>query len=248
MGAWPFSRTACPSRTRAARMCSTPSRARSHAAPSRRSWAPTARESPHSYACSRASGAPRADASRSTNENSHHSTHARGRAGSRMSSSDRRSRSISMCAVWSNSDASAPRARAGPWMRRSSASLSVTRRSARSDRSRSGSDSASRSRAHGRSSRDEHQLSTLGALRELARRGLGVGVVIHDLTLATRTSDHALVLARDGSTDSHGTRARVLTPGTLTRVFGVPFASGVVEGQRVMTPIGGPRAHPGSGR
>jgi len=94
----------------------------------------------------------------------------------------------------------------------------------------------------------EHQLSTLGALRELARRGLGVGVVIHDLTLATRTSDHALVLARDGSTDSHGTRARVLTPGTLTRVFGVPFASGVVEGQRVMTPIGGPRAHPGSGR
>jgi len=88
----------------------------------------------------------------------------------------------------------------------------------------------------------EHQLATLGALRELAARGAGVAIVMHDLTLAARTGDRALVLGRDGTVAAAGDAGTVLSPETLGRVFGVRFGVGAVDGARVVTPLGAPGA------
>ena len=66
-----------------------------------------------------------------------------------------------------------------------------------------------------------HTIQTMRAMQELARSGLGVGVVIHDLNIATQFSDRAIVLDERGLVASHGTVEEAMTPEVLSRVFQV---------------------------
>jgi iron complex transport system ATP-binding protein len=66
-------------------------------------------------------------------------------------------------------------------------------------------------------------------LRDVARSGTGVIVVLHDLSLAARFCDR-LVLIADGGVIAEGRPADVLTPAHLARAYGVDIVCGVSEG------------------
>jgi iron complex transport system ATP-binding protein len=68
-----------------------------------------------------------------------------------------------------------------------------------------------------------HQLATLDLLRATARRGIGVAVVLHDLTLAARVADD-VVLLKDGAVLASGPAATVLTAEHLGAAYGVVIA------------------------
>jgi iron complex transport system ATP-binding protein len=78
-----------------------------------------------------------------------------------------------------------------------------------------------------------HALHTMAILRELAARGHAVAVVLHDLTLAARFCDRAVLLNDHGQVAAAGLVEESLIPGTLGEVYGVPF-------QRLVTPEGDP--------
>jgi iron complex transport system ATP-binding protein len=65
-----------------------------------------------------------------------------------------------------------------------------------------------------------HQLETLALLRAAAGRGVGVVVVLHDLTLAARVADDALLL-KDGRVLAQGRGEAVLTEASITAAYGV---------------------------
>lgn len=68
-----------------------------------------------------------------------------------------------------------------------------------------------------------HALLALEVLHRRARRGCVVVCSLHDLALAARTADHAIVLDGAGRSAAAGPPAEALAPGTLERVFAVPF-------------------------
>jgi iron complex transport system ATP-binding protein len=65
-----------------------------------------------------------------------------------------------------------------------------------------------------------HELDVLKLLRERAHAGRTVVMSLHDAGLAARFADHALLLFGNGEWLS-GTTAHVLTPATMTRLYGV---------------------------
>jgi len=69
-----------------------------------------------------------------------------------------------------------------------------------------------------------HALACMDLLRDLASDGVGVALVIHDLSLALRVADDALLLDDRGRSASTGPADDVLTPAILRPVFGVRFA------------------------
>ncbi len=66
-----------------------------------------------------------------------------------------------------------------------------------------------------------HTLQTMRAMHELTRSGIGVGVVIHDLNIASRYADRAVVLDSSGRVVSQGEVDSALNPETLSDVFEV---------------------------
>src|SRR5262249_12498838 len=68
-----------------------------------------------------------------------------------------------------------------------------------------------------------HAMETLGLLRDMAAGGAAVLVVLHDLTLAARFADRAIVLGTDGRVAADGDAGEALDPARLEPVFGVPF-------------------------
>lgn len=68
-----------------------------------------------------------------------------------------------------------------------------------------------------------HQLETLALLRAASERGMGVVVVLHDLTLAARVADDVLLL-RGGALLAQGTTRAVLTEENLAAAYGVDVA------------------------
>jgi iron complex transport system ATP-binding protein len=70
-----------------------------------------------------------------------------------------------------------------------------------------------------------HALASMRLLREAASAGARVGVVLHDLSLAQRSSDRVLVLDASGAVRASGPTRDVLTPGVLRETFGVEFES-----------------------
>jgi iron complex transport system ATP-binding protein len=89
-----------------------------------------------------------------------------------------------------------------------------------------------------------HQLRVMQLLHDAARRGTGVVVVLHDLSLAARFCDR-LVLIADGGVVAEGRPADVLTPDYLVRAYGVDMVSGTSQGlpfylpQAIRPPIRG---------
>lgn len=76
-----------------------------------------------------------------------------------------------------------------------------------------------------------HALAALALLRARARAGLVIVCVLHDLTLAARFADWALVLGPDGRAAAHGPVGESLTPAVLGSALGVPFRfAGVDDG------------------
>jgi iron complex transport system ATP-binding protein len=65
-----------------------------------------------------------------------------------------------------------------------------------------------------------HQLDVLKLLRDKAHAGRTVVMTLHDAGLAARFSDHALLLFGNGDWLS-GPTAQVLTPETMTKLYGV---------------------------
>lgn len=68
-----------------------------------------------------------------------------------------------------------------------------------------------------------HELDAMRLLRDLASAGGAVAVVLHDLAVARRFCDDALVLASDGTPAALGPATDALQPHLLARVFGVAY-------------------------
>ncbi len=87
-----------------------------------------------------------------------------------------------------------------------------------------------------------HQLRVMELLREAARGGTGVVVVLHDLSLAARFCDR-LVLIAHGGIVAEGPPTDVLRPAHLAEAYGVDVVCGVSEGlpfylpQTIRSPI-----------
>lgn len=67
-----------------------------------------------------------------------------------------------------------------------------------------------------------HQHDLLARVRRLASEGIGVLVILHDLNLAARYADEALVLM-GGRAMAAGTPAEIFQPALLSEVFGMPL-------------------------
>nr|VFJ78215.1 MAG: iron complex transport system ATP-binding protein [Candidatus Kentron sp. FW] len=80
-----------------------------------------------------------------------------------------------------------------------------------------------------------YQLRILGLLRELARQGMAVAIVLHDLMLATRFCDR-LALLRDGALLVEGTPGEVLTDTHLASSFGIEARRADIAGEPVLVP------------
>lgn len=65
----------------------------------------------------------------------------------------------------------------------------------------------------------KHAQSTMASLSTLARSGIGIGVVIHDLTSAARWADYAIVLDQTGKVAGQGAADDVLCEKVLSEVF-----------------------------
>ncbi len=72
-----------------------------------------------------------------------------------------------------------------------------------------------------------HQLQTVHLLRAAAARGAAVAAVVHDLPLARRLADDALLL-KAGEVLAQGPAEAVLVPDTLARGFGVAVSPELV--------------------
>jgi iron complex transport system ATP-binding protein len=74
------------------------------------------------------------------------------------------------------------------------------------------------------SAMDPHYaLASMLLLRDLASRGIGVVVVLHDLSLALRFADEVVLLDLEGRVHSCGATSDVLTPVALKAIFEVEF-------------------------
>jgi iron complex transport system ATP-binding protein len=83
-------------------------------------------------------------------------------------------------------------------------------------------------------------LRTMELLRAAAGRGLAVGVVLHDLSLAARFADRAVLLSPQGTVAAQGPGADVLRPEALAPVFGVGFRrlEDAASGAAALVPVG----------
>jgi iron complex transport system ATP-binding protein len=88
-----------------------------------------------------------------------------------------------------------------------------------------------------------HAVRTLAEFRGLADRGLGVGLVLHDLSAAVRTADRAVLLDRGGRLVAEGDADAVLTDPALSGLFGTPIRRAEAPGIGPVVAIGpGPSA------
>ncbi|OWK29617.1 ABC transporter ATP-binding protein [Sphingomonas mucosissima] len=84
----------------------------------------------------------------------------------------------------------------------------------------------------------QHQLETLELLRNAAMAGMGVVIVLHDLTLAAAIADDVLLL-KDGQVLAQGPAEAVMTPDHLAAAYGVRVDMVVrSDGRRIILPLG----------
>lgn len=68
-----------------------------------------------------------------------------------------------------------------------------------------------------------HAVRSLAEFRAMADRGLGVGLVLHDLSAAVRLADRAVLLDQTGRVIDQGDADAVLTDSALSELFGTPI-------------------------
>ncbi len=82
-----------------------------------------------------------------------------------------------------------------------------------------------------------HQLDVRDLLRQVAQRGTGVVVVLHDLSLAARVADDVILL-RDGQVVASGASDEVLCADQLRTTFGVEAHIGIAgDNDRFVVPL-----------
>lgn len=87
-----------------------------------------------------------------------------------------------------------------------------------------------------------HAVRALGQFRALAERGLGIGLVLHDLSVAVRVADRAVLLDGSGRVVGQGEAAGVLTDATLSELFDTPVHRADPPGLGPVLTTGAPRA------
>ncbi len=87
-----------------------------------------------------------------------------------------------------------------------------------------------------------HQLDVMTIVRELAREGRIVVVVLHDLTLAASWADHLVVLDY-GTIAAEGTPEEALSPSILSAVYGVEARVERCSRGRLHIIVDGPASH-----
>jgi iron complex transport system ATP-binding protein len=80
-----------------------------------------------------------------------------------------------------------------------------------------------------------HQLGVMQRLAEAARRGMGVVVVLHDLTLASRFCDRLVLMAK-GRVIGDGAPGDVLTDVAAADAYGVTLARAEAHGEPLVAP------------
>ncbi|MCW5769582.1 MAG: ABC transporter ATP-binding protein [Phycisphaeraceae bacterium] len=84
-----------------------------------------------------------------------------------------------------------------------------------------------------------HVVLALQLFRQLASQGIGIVLVLHDLTIARRIADHAILLECGGTLSRSGDAPSVLTPEVLGPAYGVHFESvRVDDGPPALIPTG----------
>ncbi|MBX3366977.1 MAG: ABC transporter ATP-binding protein [Phycisphaeraceae bacterium] len=84
-----------------------------------------------------------------------------------------------------------------------------------------------------------HVVLALQLFRQLASQGIGIVLVLHDLTVARRIADHAILLDCGGTLSRSGDAPAVLTPEVLGPAYGVHFESvRVDDGPPALIPTG----------
>jgi iron complex transport system ATP-binding protein len=82
-----------------------------------------------------------------------------------------------------------------------------------------------------------HQLDVRDVLRQVAQRGAGVVVVLHDLSLAARVADDVILL-RDGQVVASGASDAVLCADQLRATFGIEAHIGTAsDNERFVVPL-----------
>ena len=89
-----------------------------------------------------------------------------------------------------------------------------------------------------------HQLDILDRLADVARRGAGVAIVLHDLLHAGRVADDVILL-KEGRLLAEGPAAAVLTPDTLRTAFDLEVSVSQDAGGGLLCLAGGRRAPSG---
>jgi iron complex transport system ATP-binding protein len=83
-----------------------------------------------------------------------------------------------------------------------------------------------------------HQMDAISCLKDVARAGAGVVLVLHDLTQAARIADHVIIM-KQGRIQAAGSSAQALTHAQLAQAFGVSVHIGKDEhGAPIITPVG----------
>ena len=80
-----------------------------------------------------------------------------------------------------------------------------------------------------------HQIHVMEILKDEAKGGVGVLVVLHDLALAARFMDQLLLMDQGQIVDS-GTPEEILTPANLERVYRISALSGVEGNKAYIVP------------
>lgn len=71
----------------------------------------------------------------------------------------------------------------------------------------------------------QHALAACGLFRGLARQGLSMVIVLHDLTIAARLADQVIMLSPSGTLAAAAPPAQALTPESLEPVFNTRFTA-----------------------
>jgi iron complex transport system ATP-binding protein len=85
-------------------------------------------------------------------------------------------------------------------------------------------------------------MRSLGEFRAMAARGMGIGLVLHDLSAAVRLADRAVLLDTSGRVIGQGDADEVLTDTALSDLFGTPVRRADLPGMGPVLTAGLSRA------
>ncbi|MEM9374503.1 MAG: ABC transporter ATP-binding protein [Planctomycetota bacterium] len=90
-----------------------------------------------------------------------------------------------------------------------------------------------------------HAVRAVRSIRTLADSGVGVGIVLHDLSVAAQLADEAVMIGSDSVAGSQGPAVEVLASGPLSDRFGTPLLRKEMPGVGPLVVHPGPVSHDG---